>query len=196
MHRELVRGFFPLHRAMRGSLIGGCFLINGTNFFFSRRLTSVSSIFSMNGEESILATFVETNGIPGSAVCGFKLSDIEETLKSDFLTPTGIAPWHHTEHPAGCPGPEITKNRAYVRYMLDNEPIVEKSVPIISQEPLMTRTVFASFSERDLFTEIKVQNPEKIESKAKMEKTLVLIGTSRSKLLRATLNLKERSVSN
>ena len=150
----------------------------------------------MNGEESILATFVETNGIPGSAVCGFKLSDIEETLKSDFLTPTGIAPWHHTEHPAGCPGPEITKNRAYVRYMLDNEPIVEKSVPIISQEPLLTRTVFASFSERDLFTEIKVQNPEKIESKAKMEKTLVLIGTSRSKLLRATLNLKERLVSN
>ena len=120
--------FSMAHRALRGSLIGGCFYINGTNFFFSRRLTSVSSIFSMNGEESILATFVETNGIPGSAVCGFKLSDIEETLKSDFLTPTGIAPWHHTEHPAGCPGPEITKNRAYVRYMLDNEPIVEKSL--------------------------------------------------------------------
>ena len=149
------------------------------------QLTSVSAVFEVNGEASILATFVTTGGVPGSAVCGFKLQEIENKLYQEFASPTGPAPWSQTphEHPAQCIVPPA---KSSIHYMAENEPLVPGSVPVLTGESLLIRTVFPAIQDRDLLTSIQVQT---VDPKLGFEKALVVLGTSRSKLLRATINL-------
>ena len=60
-------------------------------------------------------------------------------------------------------------------YMQANSPLVSAKIPVLGGKPLLTRTVFVSQSERDLFTTIDVQ----VLQRNKM--ALIVIGTSESK---------------
>ena len=136
---------------------------------------------------SVLATFTtRESSIPGSAVCAFRLSDIQKSLLSPLKDATGPAPWsNNQEHPANCQsGSEARTNRGFLEYISENSPEVQEKPPAINGEPLLTRTVFKTAADRDLLQKIEVTPLDGAKDLA-----LVAIGTSNSKIIRASLKL-------
>ena len=133
-----------------------------------------------------MATFTTREAsIPGSAICAFKLSDIKKSLLASYVDATGPAPWNSVlENPASCMT-EARKNQYALKYIASNTPESQERPRAIDNEPLMTRTVFQSADDRDLMKRVEVQSYD-----WNKDYGLVVIGTTNSKIIRASLKLK------
>lgn len=161
-------------------------------FSFSE-LTGVSAPFPVNddkGEHDVIAaTFVRRGGIPGSAVCAFRFTDIDRTLQGDFVKQarsTGRPPWAPKEHPAMCDATHLASGeglRETMSFLKANTPLVMGSIVPLDGVPLLTRTLI-----RDFVNAIKVQ-PPRHHNGTLPDKTLMFIATDEAKVLRASISL-------
>ena len=161
-------------------------------FSFSE-LTGVSAPFPVNddkGEHDVIAaTFVRRGGIPGSAVCAFRFTDIDRTLQGDFVKQarsTGRPPWAPKEHPAMCDAAHLASGdglRETMSFLKANTPLVMGSIVPLDGVPLLTRTLI-----RDFVNAIKVQ-PPRHHNGTLPDKTLMFIATDKAKVLRASISL-------
>lgn len=144
-------------------------------YIFSQ-LTSVSKPIEVDGEVSIFGTFrTDESFIPGSSVCGFKLSEIERSLSSKYTNGDQANPL------ATCKNIESQEELQYISNYIPE--VCIKPLPIDS-EPLLTRTTFKTADSRDLMNSIEVMKGNK-------NFAIIVIGTTNSKILRASLQLQK-----
>ncbi|GCC40399.1 hypothetical protein chiPu_0023995, partial [Chiloscyllium punctatum] len=114
--------------------------ISGQSFFYFDVLQSLSNIVTINGRPTVIGVFTtQSNSIPGSAVCGFHMEDIDRVFDGAFKeqrsTDSGWTPIPDKRVPTPRPG-VCAGHRGAQSYKSSND-IPDESLSFIKSHPLM-----------------------------------------------------------
>lgn len=130
--------------------------VPGDTFFYFDVLQSLTNVLQINQRPAVVGVFTtQTNSIPGSAVCGFYLDDIERVFNGRFkeqknsdsmwtAVPEEQVP---KPRPGSCAGEGSASSYSSsvqfpdsVLSFIKTHPLMEESVPSVNSQPLITNT--------------------------------------------------------
>ncbi|XP_042601815.1 semaphorin-6D isoform X2 [Cyprinus carpio] len=130
--------------------------VPGDTFFYFDVLQSLTSVLQINQRPAVVGVFTtQTNSIPGSAVCGFYLDDIERVFNGKFKEQknsdsvwTPVPEEHVPEpRPGSCAGEGSASSYSSsvqfpdsVLSFIKTHPLMDESVSAINSQPLITST--------------------------------------------------------
>ncbi|XP_072529396.1 semaphorin-6C isoform X2 [Salminus brasiliensis] len=130
--------------------------VPGDSFFYFDVLQSVSSIIQINQRPAVVGVFTtQMNSIPGSAVCGFYMDEIERVFQGRFKEQKGTdSAWSSvpeeqvpTPRPGSCAGDgsasAFSSSAQFPDSMLSfikAHPLMDESVSSINDQPFLTQT--------------------------------------------------------
>ncbi|XP_043088964.1 semaphorin-6D isoform X2 [Puntigrus tetrazona] len=130
--------------------------VPGDTFFYFDVLQSLTSVLQINQRPAVVGVFTtQINSIPGSAVCGFYLDDIERVFNGKFKEQknsdsmwTPVPEEHVPEpRPGSCAGEGSASSYSSsaqfpdsVLSFIKTHPLMDESVPSINSQPLITST--------------------------------------------------------
>ncbi|XP_066524099.1 semaphorin-6C-like [Hoplias malabaricus] len=130
--------------------------VPGDSFFYFDVLQSVSSIIQIHQRPAVVGVFTtQTNSIPGSAVCGFYMDEIEQAFLGRFKEQKGTdSAWSAvpkdqvpTPRPGSCSGDSSASGFLSSVLFPDSmlsfikaHPLMDECVSSINNQPLLTLT--------------------------------------------------------
>uniref|UniRef100_A0A8C1RWJ5 Sema domain, transmembrane domain (TM), and cytoplasmic domain, (semaphorin) 6D n=1 Tax=Cyprinus carpio TaxID=7962 RepID=A0A8C1RWJ5_CYPCA len=130
--------------------------VPGDTFFYFDVLQSLTNVLQINQRPAVVGVFTtQTNSIPGSAVCGFYLDDIEQVFNGKFKeqknsdsvwmpVPEELVP---KPRPGSCAGEGSASSYSSsvqfpdsVLSFIKTHPLMDESVSAINSQPLITST--------------------------------------------------------
>lgn len=174
--------------------------VPGDTFFYFDVLQSLTNVLQINQRPAVVGVFTtQTNSIPGSAVCGFYLDDIERVFNGKFkeqknsdsmwtAVPEEQVP---KPRPGSCAGEGSASSYSSsvqfpdsVLSFIKTHPLMEESVPSVNSQPLITNT-----ASRYKLTQIVVDTaagPHK-------NRTVVFLGSEDGRVLKILTNTHTNS---
>ncbi|XP_058609409.1 semaphorin-6D isoform X2 [Onychostoma macrolepis] len=130
--------------------------VPGDTFFYFDVLQSLTNVLQINQRPAVVGVFTtQINSIPGSAVCGFYLDDIERVFNGKFKEQKNSdsmwtpVPEEHVPkpRPGSCAGEGSASSYSSsvqfpdsVLSFIKTHPLMDESVPSINSQPLITST--------------------------------------------------------
>ncbi|KAK2887781.1 hypothetical protein Q8A67_016009 [Cirrhinus molitorella] len=165
--------------------------VPGDTFFYFDVLQSLTNVLQINQRPAVVGVFTtQINSIPGSAVCGFYLDDIERVFNGRFKEQKNsdsmwtAVPEEHVPkpRPGSCAGEGSASSYSSsvqfpdsVLSFIKTHPLMDESVPSINSQPLITST-----ASRYKLTQIVVDTaagPHK-------NRTVVFLGSEEGRVLK------------
>ncbi|XP_073678617.1 semaphorin-6C [Garra rufa] len=165
--------------------------VPGDTFFYFDVLQSLTNVLQINQRPAVVGVFTtQINSIPGSAVCGFYLDDIERVFNGRFKEQKNSdsmwtpVPEEHVPkpRPGSCAGEGSASSYSSsvqfpdsVLSFIKTHPLMDESVPSINSQPLITST-----TSRYKLTQIVVDTaagPHK-------NRTVVFLGSEEGRVLK------------
>ncbi|XP_057210695.1 semaphorin-6D [Triplophysa rosa] len=131
--------------------------VPGETFFYFDVLQSLTNVLQINRRPAVLGLFTtQINSIPGSAVCGFYLDDIERVFNGKFKEQKNSdsvwtsVPEEHvpTPRPGSCAGEGSASSFSSsaqfpdsVLSFIKTHPLMDETVSSVNNQPLITSTV-------------------------------------------------------
>ncbi|XP_048059360.1 semaphorin-6D-like isoform X2 [Megalobrama amblycephala] len=174
--------------------------VPGDTFFYFDVLQSVTNVLLINQRPTVVGVFTtQTNSIPGSAVCGFYLDDIEQVFNGKFKEQknsdsmwTSVPEEHVPKpRPGSCAGEGSASSFSSSVHFPDSvltfiktHPLMDESVPSVNSQPLITNT-----TSRYKLTQIVVDTaagPHK-------NRTVVFLGSEDGRVLKVLTSIQGNS---
>ncbi|CAM4640837.1 unnamed protein product [Leuciscus chuanchicus] len=130
--------------------------VPGETFFYFDVLQSLTNVLQINQRPAVVGVFTtQINSIPGSAVCGFYLDDIERVFNGKFKEQknsdsmwTSVPEEHVPKpRPGSCAGEGSASSYSSsvqfpdsVLSFIKTHPLMDESVPSVNSQPLITST--------------------------------------------------------
>lgn len=130
--------------------------VPGETFFYFDVLQSLTNVLQINQRPAVVGVFTtQINSIPGSAVCGFYLDDIERVFNGKFKEQknsdsmwTSVPEEHVPKpRPGSCAGEGSASSYSSsvqfpdsVLSFIKTHPLMDESVPPVNSQPLITNT--------------------------------------------------------
>ncbi|XP_056116225.1 semaphorin-6D isoform X2 [Rhinichthys klamathensis goyatoka] len=130
--------------------------VPGETFFYFDVLQSLTNVLQINQRPAVVGVFTtQINSIPGSAVCGFYLDDIERVFNGKFKEQKNSdsmwtpVPEEHVPkpRPGSCAGEGSASSYSSsvqfpdsVLSFIKTHPLMDESVPSVNSQPLITNT--------------------------------------------------------
>ncbi|RXN22469.1 semaphorin-6D-like isoform X1 [Labeo rohita] len=165
--------------------------VPGDTFFYFDVLQSLTNVLQINQRPAVVGVFTtQINSIPGSAVCGFYLDDIERVFNGRFKEQKNSdsmwtpVPEEHVPkpRPGSCAGEGSASSYSSsvqfpdsVLSFIKTHPLMDESVPSVNSQPLITST-----TSRYKLTQIVVDTaagPHK-------NRTVVFLGSEEGRVLK------------
>lgn len=169
--------------------------VPGETFFYFDVLQSLTNVLQINRRPAVLGLFTtQINSIPGSAVCGFYLDDIERVFNGKFKEQknsdsvwTSVPEEHVPKpRPGSCAGEGSASSFSSsaqfpdsVLSFIKTHPLMDESVSSVNNQPLITIT-----TSRYILTQIVVDTaagPHK-------NRTVVFVGSEDGRVLKILAN--------
>ncbi|XP_060679388.1 semaphorin-6D-like isoform X2 [Hemiscyllium ocellatum] len=114
--------------------------ISGQSYFYFDVLQSLSNVVTINGRPTVIGVFTtQSNSIPGSAVCGFHMEDIDRVFDGAFKeqrsTDSGWTPVPDERVPTPRPG--VCAGHGGAQSYKSSNDIPDESLSFIKSHPLM-----------------------------------------------------------
>ncbi|KAI2653279.1 Semaphorin-6D [Labeo rohita] len=142
--------------------------VPGDTFFYFDVLQSLTNVLQINQRPAVVGVFTtQINSIPGSAVCGFYLDDIERVFNGRFKE-------QKNSDSMWTPVPEEHFPDSVLSF-IKTHPLMDESVPSVNSQPLITST-----TSRYKLTQIVVDTaagPHK-------NRTVVFLGSEEGRVLK------------
>ncbi|XP_067267436.1 semaphorin-6C isoform X4 [Chanodichthys erythropterus] len=174
--------------------------VPGDTFFYFDVLQSVTNVLLINQRPAVVGVFTtQINSIPGSAVCGFYLDDIERVFNGKFKEQKNSdsmwtsVPEEHVPKPRPglCAGEGSASSFSSSVHFPDSvltfiktHPLMDESVPSVNSQPLITNT-----ASRYKLTQIVVDTaagPHK-------NRTVVFLGSEDGRVLKVLTSIQGNS---
>lgn len=174
--------------------------VPGETFFYFDVLQSLTNVLQINQRPAVLGLFTtQINSIPGSAVCGFYLDDIERVFNGKFKEQKNSdSVWTSVPEenvpkprPGSCPGEGSASSFSSsvqfpdsVLSFIKTHPLMDESVLSVNNQPLITST-----ASRYKLTRIVVDTaagPHK-------NRTVVFLGSEDGRVLKVLINTSPNS---
>ncbi|XP_026145109.1 semaphorin-6D-like, partial [Carassius auratus] len=174
--------------------------VPGDTFFYLDVLRSLTSVLQINQRPAVLGVFTtQNNSIPGSAVCGFYLDDIDQVFKGKFKEQKKsdsvwtTVPEEHVPKPR--PGSCAPEGSAFfhtpyshhpdsVLSFIEKHPLMDECVSSINSQPLITSTLC-----RYRLTQIVVDTA----AGPHQNSSVVFLGSEDGRVLKILSSLRENS---
>ncbi|XP_067281557.1 semaphorin-6C [Pseudorasbora parva] len=169
--------------------------VPGDSFFYFDVLQSLTDVLQINQRPAVVGLFTtQINSIPGSAVCGFYLDDIERVFNGKFKeqknsdamwtsVPEELVP---KPRPGSCAGEGSASSYSSsvqfpdaVLSFIKTHPLMDECVPSVNSQPLITNT-----ASRYKLTQLVVDTaagPHK-------NRTVVFLGSEDGRVLKVLIN--------
>ncbi|TRY65633.1 hypothetical protein DNTS_009869 [Danionella cerebrum] len=174
--------------------------VPGETFFYFDKLQALTGVLQINHRPSLVGVFTtQTNSIPGSAVCGFYLDDIERVFTGRFkeqknsdsvwtAVPEELVP---KPRPGSCAGEASASSFSSsvqfpdsVLSFIKTHPLMDESVPSVNNRPFITST-----SSRYKLTQIAVD----ISAGPHRNRTIMFLGSEDGHVLKVLTSTNANS---